>query len=197
VPSRTAGYMLRKRQAILAAAQICFAERGVLETTMADIARQAGTSAGALYKHFENRDDVLEAVISDMMEGFYQERSVSTWCDLRKALLDYAFLEPVVDDQRMLVRSVHSQSIGLILLKNPVLRRKTEESFARAESWLAAGLTKLDQAGDIRLPVPADAAARHLIDVIMGCSLSVAFRKRDPAEFARSIDAFVGVREAG
>jgi AcrR family transcriptional regulator len=186
--------MLDKRQAILMAAEACFGEKGVLETGMADIALKAGMSAGALYKHFESRDDVLEAVISRIMANFYQARSVRSWSDVRDTLLDYAFLGPAgEDEERRLVRSIHSQSIGVILLRNPALRRQAETAFARAEHWLAQALETLDRAGEISLPVPPGAAARHLIDVIMGCSLSIAFRTRDPAELARSIDAFVGV----
>lgn len=197
MPPRTAGYMLEKRQAILAAAFECFSEKGVPDTGMADIARKAGTSAGALYKHFASRDDVLEAVMSQIMEDFYRERNGQSWPEMRGAILNYALFGPATtDDDRALVHAINTQGANLVLLRNPILRRKAEEAFTRAHDWLAEGLERLDQTGEVKLPVPAEAAARHLIDAMMGCALSIVFRPRDPAELARSMDAFVGFNGA-
>lgn len=44
--------------AILDAAEEIFAERGYRETTVADIAKQAGMSPANLYRHFENKEDI-------------------------------------------------------------------------------------------------------------------------------------------
>jgi AcrR family transcriptional regulator len=50
-----------RRAQILAAAVECFARRGFHETTMADIAREAGITAGAIYRYFPSKEDVVEA----------------------------------------------------------------------------------------------------------------------------------------
>lgn len=44
--------------AILDAAEEIFAERGYRDTTVADIAKQAGMSPANLYRHFENKEDI-------------------------------------------------------------------------------------------------------------------------------------------
>ncbi|MEX0801391.1 MAG: TetR/AcrR family transcriptional regulator [Dehalococcoidia bacterium] len=47
---------------ILDAAWICFARKGYYETTMQDIADEAGLSAGAIYRYFPSKDAVLRAI---------------------------------------------------------------------------------------------------------------------------------------
>ncbi|HOW85578.1 MAG TPA: TetR/AcrR family transcriptional regulator [Candidatus Aminicenantes bacterium] len=50
------------RADILRAAEAVFQRWGVTKTTMEDIARQAGKAKSTLYYHFENKDDVLDAM---------------------------------------------------------------------------------------------------------------------------------------
>lgn len=46
---------------ILDVAEALFAEHGYRETTVADIAKQAGMSAANLYRHYENKEDIAAA----------------------------------------------------------------------------------------------------------------------------------------
>jgi len=52
------------RQQILDSAEQVFADRGVLQTTMTDIASAAGVSRGAVYWHFASKLDVFNAMLS-------------------------------------------------------------------------------------------------------------------------------------
>lgn len=52
------------RQQILDSAEQVFAEKGVLQTTMTDIASAAGVSRGAVYWHFASKLDVFNAMLS-------------------------------------------------------------------------------------------------------------------------------------
>lgn len=51
----------RNRQQLLAAAKLAFSERGP-DTSLEEIARQAGVGIGTLYRHFPNRDALLADV---------------------------------------------------------------------------------------------------------------------------------------
>ena len=59
---------LETRQAILDAAERVFYERGVSQTTLADIAAAAGVTRGAIYWHFANKRDVYEALIQRLVD---------------------------------------------------------------------------------------------------------------------------------
>ena len=50
------------REAILNAADTLIRQRGVAGTSVADIIAASGTSAGAIYHHFESKHDIVLAV---------------------------------------------------------------------------------------------------------------------------------------
>jgi AcrR family transcriptional regulator len=72
---------LRNRKKVLEAAHDAFAERGT-STSLEEIARRAGVGIGTLYRHFPTRQELLEAVYVDEVEGL---------CD---SVADLAPLEP-------------------------------------------------------------------------------------------------------
>ena len=51
------------REGILDAAELCFLQHGVFRTTLEHIAARAGYTRGAVYWHFKNKLEVLQAVI--------------------------------------------------------------------------------------------------------------------------------------
>lgn len=63
---------LARRKHIIEAAAICFIEQGFHQTSMRDIAKQAGASLGNLYNHFESKSDLIAAIAmledDDMIE---------------------------------------------------------------------------------------------------------------------------------
>ena len=56
------------RNQILQAAEHAFYERGVARTTLADIAALAGVTRGAIYWHFSNQADLLQAMLETLHE---------------------------------------------------------------------------------------------------------------------------------
>ncbi|EZQ15583.1 TetR family transcriptional regulator [Halopseudomonas bauzanensis] len=51
------------RTQIIDAAELCFFKKGVSHTSLADIAKTAGVTRGAIYWHFENKGEVLDALL--------------------------------------------------------------------------------------------------------------------------------------
>lgn len=54
-----------RREAILDAAARLFARNGTTRTTMAEIAREADLSAGAIYRYFSSKEELVHAVFDD------------------------------------------------------------------------------------------------------------------------------------
>ncbi|MCG8349302.1 MAG: TetR/AcrR family transcriptional regulator [Chloroflexales bacterium] len=52
-----------RQEQILRAAAACFARKGFHQTTMDDIAREAGISAGLIYRHFASKEDLIIALV--------------------------------------------------------------------------------------------------------------------------------------
>lgn len=61
----------RNYDALIAAARQAFTERG-RDASLEDIAQRAGVGIGTLYRHFRRRQDLLEAVYIEEVEGLCQ-----------------------------------------------------------------------------------------------------------------------------
>ena len=58
------------RTQIIEAAEKAFYNRGVARTTLADIAELAGVTRGAIYWHFSNKAELLEALLDSLHETY-------------------------------------------------------------------------------------------------------------------------------
>jgi len=58
------------RDAILSAAEAEFASRGYGATKMVDVARRAGMSVGALYRHFDSKEAIFASLLGRAGEAF-------------------------------------------------------------------------------------------------------------------------------
>ncbi|MGW8193604.1 MAG: TetR family transcriptional regulator [Desulforhopalus sp.] len=68
---------LKTRETIIDAAVRVFSVQGVSQTTLADIAREAGVTRGAIYWHFKNKADLLEVLWDDLFSPFEIVRHVA------------------------------------------------------------------------------------------------------------------------
>lgn len=69
-----------KREYILACAKHIFATRGVVETTMQDIAQAAGVSKGALYLLFSSKDELYLELATVAAKGLLESLKQATGC---------------------------------------------------------------------------------------------------------------------
>ena len=65
--------MTKRKAAILREATRLFAEKGYDATPVAEIARAAGVSEGAIFRHFETKEDLLYQLFKGIRENFFSE----------------------------------------------------------------------------------------------------------------------------
>ena len=58
-----------RRQSILAAATKVFSQKGIASATMAEIASVAGCSPGAIYRYFENKEQLAQGCMNESAEA--------------------------------------------------------------------------------------------------------------------------------
>jgi AcrR family transcriptional regulator len=58
-------YLESRRQHVIDAAMTCFAREGFHRTTMQDIVRETGMSAGAIYRYFKSKEDIVAAIAEE------------------------------------------------------------------------------------------------------------------------------------
>jgi AcrR family transcriptional regulator len=62
---------IRTRSQILEAARHVFDRDGYVNARMVDVAEEAGLSLGAVYRYFENKEGLFEALLADIHEELY------------------------------------------------------------------------------------------------------------------------------
>jgi AcrR family transcriptional regulator len=62
MPKVDQSYLDARRREILEAAMECFSREGFHRTTMQDIVKETGRSAGAIYRYFKTKEDIVAAI---------------------------------------------------------------------------------------------------------------------------------------
>lgn len=78
---RTKEEAQQTRTQILEAAERAFYDRGVARTTLADIAGLAGVTRGAIYWHFSNKADLVQAMLDSLHEPLEEMARASESAD--------------------------------------------------------------------------------------------------------------------
>lgn len=149
----------RNRELLLAAARSAFTERGA-EAALEDIARRAGVGVGTLYRHFANRQELIEAVYVEEVEALCRSAEDFAGEEPWDALVHWfdRFVEYVTTKRALLAEMV--SSIGH---DAPVFR-------ACHDAILTAGgplFTRAQEAGVIR----PDADFVDVIRLISGITM--------------------------
>ena len=166
------------RSLLLDAAEEVFAEKGFTPATLDDIARAAGYTKGAIYKHFGAKEDLFLAV-SDR----YWRRYFDNFTEVLSATSEVGARE--LDDiaqrwrQLSLDRGAEHAALGheftLYLLRNPEARDRVAAKRSEAVAALAKFITKgIDRFGGT-LTIPAATFAQVLVAtsdaVVLGSQL--------------------------
>lgn len=114
------------RRRVLAAARRVMDERGIARLRVEAVAKEAGLSAGALYRHFSGREDLILAVILDSVPrvGVLADAAVAEPPVAAEALLDLV-LGIYQHEQRM-------ASVAITVLADDSLRRRFQQAVAAA-----------------------------------------------------------------
>lgn len=100
------------RSLILEAAEKAFYERGVARTTLADIATLAGVTRGAIYWHFSNKADLVQAMLDSIQEPLEEMAKASESEDeadplgCMKNLLIHLFHEVAMDPKTRRINEI-------------------------------------------------------------------------------------------
>ncbi|MDE2407377.1 MAG: TetR/AcrR family transcriptional regulator [Xanthomonadaceae bacterium] len=77
-----------QRERILQAAQQCFIEHGFHAAGMAKIAETAGMSPGLIYRYFENKAAIIQAIVQRQLELVREDIRLNRKVDLARELVD-------------------------------------------------------------------------------------------------------------
>ena len=157
------------RRRILGAARRCFARDGFHQTSMPDIAKEAGLSTGAFYRYYPSKDDVvLEvagqafAILTGRLDEVVAAEAAPSVADLVTAVVGTFAAETVripdgsVIDLDELVRC-GVQAWGEAT-RPGVLQERVHRGFAALRHRIATGLRR-GQAAGVSIPLLAAMSA--------------------------------------
>jgi AcrR family transcriptional regulator len=86
VPRVSEDHLTARREQILAAARTCFLNKGLHNTSMQDLIKEAGLSVGAVYRYFKSKNDIISAIASTVTTGM--EQHIDAVADRRLPLIE-------------------------------------------------------------------------------------------------------------
>jgi AcrR family transcriptional regulator len=198
MPKVSDAHLAARRRQILDAAATCFARDGFHRTSMQDVVRECGVSAGLVYRYFTSKDDMIVAIVTE-------------WHEQRQALLEppdgappgRAGLAGVEAAYLDLLRSVGDPAsrqdlrLGVQVWAETV---RSDELLAAARRGVDGFRTALvdvlrgaQAAGDLPSDVDPDALVRVLIAVHQGLRLQTLWDETvDNAAVVRTVRAVLG-----
>jgi|SRR6185437_8185923 AcrR family transcriptional regulator len=155
---------LSTRDRILAAAQTLFAEHGFGGVSMPAIANASGITAGAIYKHFDSKDDLFFEVVSRTVRSAPMpeaQASVSGAAVLPSIVATYTTHKLKL--LRQLALEIHAASD-----KHPKVRRMLRRSLDHTIAGISSTLSAAQNKGDIDRTLDSEMLASAVMVFIMG-----------------------------
>jgi TetR/AcrR family transcriptional repressor of nem operon len=187
LPTTEKGRATRKR--ILQAAAELVAERGTAATSLEDVEARAGVGRSQLYHYFDDRDDLLRAVVDTTTDSV-----LGVQADLFRELdtLDgidrwFAALVAFQDERGAVGGCPIGSLVGQLAERDEETRRALASGFERWEAPLRDGLTRMRERGELRADADVDALADLTMAAIQGGLLLTQVR-RDPQQLRRALD---------
>jgi AcrR family transcriptional regulator len=161
-PERAPKSQPTTRERILASAERLFAERGFERVSMPAIAKASGVTAGAIYKHFESKADLLFEVVRSALSSVPQFSAPRNELDLLlRQVAIYA--ERETKPLRQLSLEIHSAS-----RKHPRVRSILRRALEMNVQQLRRTIEPAQRAGKIDPDLDADFLANAVIVFMMG-----------------------------
>jgi AcrR family transcriptional regulator len=158
-----------RRRQIVDAAEVCFRARGFHAATMAEIATAAGLSVGQIYRFFENKEALIEAITDHQMD------------ELREMLADVEARDGAAGAIRILLDNVFEKlrrpgKAALLLevtaeaSRNPKVAAMVQAYDRRIRQDISDLIAKAQSLG---LPEDADCRAEMVCLIFEGCAARV------------------------
>ncbi len=170
---RTKEAAAETREQLLNAALVCFRRQGYSVTTLDDIARQAGTTRGAIHWHFGNKVELFNTLVHEqyaraatIFSKIHELGEGSPMQQLRQLLIHWlSYVEEDEDFRAMLELLTLKTEVGPELMgglqENVQGQRRSLEYFA---SLIRSGIER----GEVRPEVEPNTAARAALGMVNG-----------------------------
>ncbi len=186
-----------RRRQILDAARHCFVRNGFHATSMQDILTEANLSAGAVYRYFRSKDDIIAAIAVDALAevtGAFEDvfDTDTPLPPVEEALGRILATIQRLDDTQDLAK-VAIQVWGEAL-RSPSLAERFTEAISSVRLTLTSLIEAYQERGLITREVPADQVAPVVVGLVHGLMVQHALLGDvDAATFGDGLGALLAI----
>jgi len=122
---------MKKKDAILRAATVMFANKGFADTSGQELARLTGVAEGTIFYHFKSKEGLLLAILEktrdeivDQFERFFENRPFDSGLEMAEEVVSfYLYLAGLMEDKFLLL---HRHFLYKFSESNPEFRENLE-----------------------------------------------------------------------
>ncbi|MFE5033742.1 TetR/AcrR family transcriptional regulator [Streptomyces sp. NPDC056683] len=189
MPKVTQQHMDARRKQILDAARRCFLRDGFHSTSMQDLFAESGLSAGAVYRHFTSKDEMILAIAEENMRDVLDitvavavSRQGQSMGEVMAELLDVIRAKSAEEDVAGLAVLVWGEA-----MRNRSLADKLDHLMGGIRANLVTLVRENQERGGLPTSATAEGIAATMLSVLPGYILQVALL--DPAVVVEVPDA--------
>lgn len=172
----------KRRRQILDAALACFARRGFHQATMQEICTEAGLSAGALYRYFQSKAELIVAIAQEDRKALISVlESFDDGDDFigRASRVVRAWAEKVMQKDRGLVGEVLAEAA-----RDQAFAEKLAQLDAPFQAAFAEAIRRAQARGEVDPHIDSEQAARLTVAMMDGYALRTALLPTTSAEIS-------------
>lgn len=196
MPKVSEAHRVARREQIIDAAMVRFAENGFQATGMADVIAATGMSAGAVYRYFKSKDELIEAIVDRVLtpvahrfERLLDADSVPTPADAVRAGVET--MVELSTDSPVDFGRVAVQAWAESLRSDPV-SRIVSSTYSIIRGYYVEVSRRGVAAGSISADVDPEALGSALYSLMAGFVLQrVLFGRIDASSYAEAVTALV------
>ena len=162
-----------RREEILRAAETCFARQGFHQTTIQDVIKQSGLSAGCIYGHFSSKEDLIQAIGESRhgRDSTLLEAKGETGDPLQSLrAIARAFLGDLQKEDGLRARRVALQ-LWAEALRDDVVREQVTDGIRQPIALIIDLLRRGQKSGAIDRSIQPRGAARAMVAMFQGLVL--------------------------
>ncbi|MCO1580306.1 TetR/AcrR family transcriptional regulator [Crossiella sp. SN42] len=175
-PSRAERKKQELRREIIDAAFDCFAERGYHATAIADIATRLGIGHGTFYRYFQNKRDIVDHVIDDLIDRIKTALTEENAPDAVSTLDGYRAQTARIGESLARIFQQDSRVPRLLLFEaagiDKAMADRVLDFFDLATALTAGYLTHGVELGYLRADLDVDNTASAITGMILASALS-------------------------
>jgi AcrR family transcriptional regulator len=184
----------RTRAALVDAAAEVFAKRGFNGASLDEIAETAGYTRGAIYKHFEGKDDLFYAVMNRVNERSLEMFGERFAID-REALSDVKTIMQLWREAFMLDGDMYALTLEaqLYALRNPESRERNRAQRRESLEMVTRFIEAQQEASGVRTKLPPRQVAEIFLLASDGFAAAAHFEPHAMDAYEQFLELFIPV----